>query len=117
MRSPRWRVLDRMTEKSAKLTEAIYNYLASVPADERWGEGELFVKAELHESGDNGELFLSTGAHAHGGRCFLERVLVRVRGGFERGEIEGFVGRLDDESNQLWRHPDAEASAALRRPG
>ncbi len=98
---------------SQQLTDAIYTYLANTPADQRWGEGELFVNTELHESGTSGMLFLSTGALAHDGRDFLERALARVRHGFEQNEIPGFRGHLDDEPEQIWRHEDAEEQRKL----
>jgi hypothetical protein len=98
---------------SQALTDAIHGYLMSTPVDQRWGEGNLHVKAEIYPSGESAVLFLSTAAGHRGGREFLDRAAGVVRGGFERGEIEGFAGRMDAEPEQVFTHNDEEAGQTL----
>jgi hypothetical protein len=99
--------------QAEEVTAAIYTYLQNTPPDQRWGEGDLLVKVELHTSGTNGVLFLSTGAPRFGGMRFLERALARVRHGFEQDEIDGCHGSLEVEPEQVWTHDDAEAKRTL----
>jgi len=105
---------------SEELTNAIYNYLHAPRVRQLWGEGTLYVKAELGKGTEADRipatLWLSKTAPDPGqdSKSFLEGALARVRQGFESDEIQGWRGEVADAPNWTRVHDDAEIGATVQ---